>query len=110
MEIGKAIAQVRKQHGLSQDELADLCEVSKPTISRIEADKQWPARETLDRIARELDVYLYQLFAIAEDVSLPLAYESEADRKFRGVMEGLDEQTRYLVEAVAAKLGDPKKK
>lgn len=110
MEIGKAIALIRKQRGLSQDELADLCEVSKPTISRIEADKQWPTRENLDRIARELGVHLYQLFAMAEGVSLPVAYESEADRKFRGVMEGLDEQARYLLEAMAAKMGEAKKK
>lgn len=109
MRLGEAIAQIRNQRGLSQDELADLCEVSKPSISRIEAEKQWPSRELLEHIAAALELYVYQLFVIAEDVTLPVPYESETERGFRCVMQSLDPQARYLVEAMAAKLAEPKK-
>nr|MBL8412741.1 helix-turn-helix transcriptional regulator [Dechloromonas sp.] len=108
MKLGEAIARIRIDRGLSQDELADLCETSKTSVSRIEADKQWPSRELLDRLARELDVYVYQLFVIAEGVDIPVVYESENDRAFRIAMQALDAQDRYMVEAMATRLAAKK--
>ena len=108
MNLGEAIKQIRKERGLSLDDLADLCGISTPSISRIETGKQWPSQAVLESIAKELDVYIYQLFVIAEGVSLPRPCESESERAFRGVMQGLDAQDRYMVEAMAARLAAKK--
>lgn len=109
MKIGKAIAQIRNEHGFTLDDLADLCEISKASLSRIEAEKQWPSRETLDRIARELDVYAYQLFAIAEGVTVPIPHETKKDLRIREALATMEPECRYLVESLAEKLAQPKK-
>lgn len=107
MKLGEAIAQVRNQVGLTQDELADACGISKPSISRIEAEKQWPSRESLERIAQELDVCVYQLFAIAEGVTLPMANETAETIELRHAMQVMEPEARYLISRLADLL--PKK-
>ena len=47
MEIGKKIKRLRLQRGLTQEELADRCELSKGFISLLERDLTSPALSTL---------------------------------------------------------------
>ncbi|MBQ2412930.1 MAG: helix-turn-helix transcriptional regulator [Anaerotignum sp.] len=47
MEIGQKIKRLRLQRGLTQEELADRCELSKGFISLLERDLTSPALSTL---------------------------------------------------------------
>ena len=50
MEIGSKIKNLRLQKGLTQEELADRCELSKGFISLLESDKTSPSMATLEDI------------------------------------------------------------
>lgn len=47
IEIGKKIRDIRTQKGLTQEELADRCELSKGFISQLERDLTSPSIATL---------------------------------------------------------------
>lgn len=54
MEIGSKIKNLRLQNGLTQEELADRCELSKGFISLLESDKTSPSMATLEDILNAL--------------------------------------------------------
>ena len=56
MNIGERIRKLRVQNGLTQQEIADRCELTKSMISKIENGKVVPAVGTLQRLARALGV------------------------------------------------------
>lgn len=72
MKIGSVIEQLRSERGWSQDELADKAGTTKSNLSRIESNSQWPRPELLDAISQAFGVKVYQLFAMAESVKLPV--------------------------------------
>ena len=47
MELGKRIAEIRKEHSLTQEGLAEICNVTRQTISNWENGKSYPDLETL---------------------------------------------------------------
>jgi transcriptional regulator with XRE-family HTH domain len=56
--LGSAIARTRKQKGLSQEALGDLCEMQGTHISALERGIRNPAYETLRKVAAELGTTL----------------------------------------------------
>ena len=58
MELGKRIAEIRKEHGLTQEGLAEICSVTRQTISNWENGKSYPDLETLVLISDTFDVSL----------------------------------------------------
>ena len=54
MEIGSKIKNLRLQKALTQEELADRCELSKGFISLLESDKTSPSMATLEDILNAL--------------------------------------------------------
>ncbi len=58
MELGKRIAEIRKEHGLTQEGLAEICSVTRQTISNWENGKSYPDLETLVLISDSFDVSL----------------------------------------------------
>jgi len=65
MKTGKLIKDLRIKKGLTQEELADMTELSARTIQRIENGEVDPRAYTLQMIAKALDVD-YSLFMEAE--------------------------------------------
>lgn len=63
MSIGKKIKDLRKQYGLTQEELADRTELSKGFISQIEHDITSPSIATLVDILQCLGTNLEEFFA-----------------------------------------------
>ena len=59
MEIGKKIKRLRLQRGLTQEELADRCELSKGFISLLERDLTSPSIATLMDILESLGIGSY---------------------------------------------------
>lgn len=63
LKIGKAIRLIREKKGYSQDHLADLMNVSRTTISKIENGK---FSVSIDYLTR-LSIYLNFNFSLIED-------------------------------------------
>ncbi len=63
MEIGEKLRELRMQRGLTQEELADRCELSKGFISQIERDLASPSIATLKDILECLGVTLQSFFS-----------------------------------------------
>jgi len=61
-EFGKNLKKLREKKGFSQEELANLAEVSLPQITRIERGVINPTICTIKSLAGGLDVELYTLF------------------------------------------------
>ncbi len=62
MELGKKIKQMRNQKGLTQEELADRCELTKGYISQLENDLNSPSIATLTDILSALGSNLSEFF------------------------------------------------
>lgn len=73
MEIGLAIRNIRKEKGVSQENLAYDCEISRSYMYKIEAGKCNPTLKVLEIIANRLDFKVWEIVKIAEEVSPSLA-------------------------------------
>ena len=69
------VRQFRKQKGLSQQELAQLVEVSRQTINLIENQDYNPTLALCIRIAKALDVDLNKLFWEQENEQIEASSE-----------------------------------
>lgn len=67
MDLGNTIKDIRKQRGISQTELAELCDISQTYLSQIENDQKEPNMATLKVIAGKLHIALPILFFLALD-------------------------------------------
>ena len=61
--ISIRLAEVRKAHGLSQDQLAQLSGVGRVTIARIETGRISPNLQTLEKLAAALGVCVCELIS-----------------------------------------------
>jgi len=59
--LSKRLQWLRREAGLSQEELAERAGISRVTIARIEAGEQSPRYETLVRLAKSLQIPLERL-------------------------------------------------
>ncbi len=78
MEIGKLIKELRIKKGLTQEDLADMTEVSSRTIQRIEKGEVDPRAYTLQMIAKALEVDISLFTDTAPDQTQE--FEQENDR------------------------------
>jgi len=61
MQIGKYLTRIRKSKKLSQYQLSNLSGVPRYTIIRIEKDEVEPRISTLLRIAKALEIELFEI-------------------------------------------------
>ena len=59
--IGKKISKIRKQKGMSQEELSDLSKINLRTLQRIEKDENEPRGNTLKQICDILNINIEDL-------------------------------------------------
>jgi transcriptional regulator with XRE-family HTH domain len=64
--LGRVLAEVRRERGLSQEELGHRTGVHRNYIGGIERGERSPSVETIAVLADELEVSLGELFARAE--------------------------------------------
>ena len=64
IEIGKRIKFLRESKGISQQDIAGLCNIEKSNFSRLEAGGTNPTIFTLSKIAEHLNVPLKELVDI----------------------------------------------
>ena len=61
IRFGKRVAELRKNNGLTQQQLADKTGMSLVSIAYIETGKRWVRLVTLDKIANALNVEISDL-------------------------------------------------
>lgn len=62
-EIGERIKRVRKQRGLTQEQLAEVMEISSRNLSNIELGNSFPKPETLEKFLSALNITTQTLFS-----------------------------------------------
>lgn len=112
--FGSNVMRLRKERGLSQEELADKAGLKKQSISNIERGNRYPTFETLERIANVLNATPVQLFGTLKEIAVsdvPVVLDriDEYDEKVRNVfkaektlkdigdsLDALVEKTEYM--------------
>lgn len=62
--LGRRIQELRKSNKLTQEQLAEKIEIGTSNISYIETGKFYPTPETLGKIAKALNVEIYELLYV----------------------------------------------
>jgi transcriptional regulator with XRE-family HTH domain len=60
--FGKRVAEVRRSRNITQEQLAELADVTPLSISFIEQGRRWPRLATLQRLASCLNVSVADFF------------------------------------------------
>jgi len=66
MSLGRRIQSIREKRGLTQEELEERSGVNTKYISAIERGQKNVTVKTLEKIAKGLDINLYELFLLSE--------------------------------------------
>ncbi|WP_243375056.1 helix-turn-helix transcriptional regulator [Geotalea sp. SG265] len=89
--LGARIKEVRKLRQLSQERLAERVGVEPKQISRIEGGKSSPSMDTLESIARELQVEMKDLFDFRH-----LEGDERLDDQAYRLLQLMDDKTKRL--------------
>lgn len=65
-EFGEKIKRIRKKRNLTQEQLAELIEISPRNLSGIEVGANFVKAETLEKILCALDITIEELFSNSE--------------------------------------------
>lgn len=60
--FGRRVAEVRKAHGVTQQQLAEAINMSVVSVAYIETGKRWAKLTTLHKLASSLKVDIAELF------------------------------------------------
>ena len=87
MTIGKRIAQLRKEKGLTQEELSQKMEVSAQAVSKWENDQTCPDIASLPKLAKILGVTVDELLSGKEEnAPVVRVLEPEARKELKDMM------------------------
>lgn len=65
--LGERIKKARIKKGLSQEQLAQIMDTTKSTISKYELDRREPSMSTIQKLTQVLDVPLTVLFGVTDE-------------------------------------------
>lgn len=93
--VGRNIKHFRFHRQLSQSDLAERADISIAFLSNIERGNKFPYPDTLSKLAKGLEIEVYELFKpeIIPDESKDLVERLTADVR-RGMIQTLDEVFR----------------
>ena len=80
MTLGERIRDERKKRGLSQEELADILNVSRQAITKWETDRGIPDIANLIRISEEFEISLDELIKGDNSVKRKIIYDTSMKR------------------------------
>ena len=94
--LGLRIKELRIAKNLKQCAMADLLDMERSNLTRIESGKQRPTDENLEKIAKILDIELYELFDNEH-----LKDRAELVVSLKNLIETLNEkELRYLYKTI----------
>jgi transcriptional regulator with XRE-family HTH domain len=86
--------------GLSQEQLAELADVSWQTVNSIECRRSWVSDKTLENLARALKIEAFQLIAAPETGEKPALSPAEALPRLLKIKRAFDDQFNAVLNAV----------
>ena len=89
MEFNEKIQELRKQKGLTQEELAEKLYVSRTAISKWESGRGYPNIESLKAIAKFFSVTVDELLSTAEVLTIAEEDNKRKEKRFRDLIYGL---------------------
>ena len=89
--LGRRIQELRKSNKLTQEQLAEKIEIATSNISYIETGKFYPTPETLGKIAKALNVEIYELYMFEQ-----LKPIDELRTELIGAIRANDDLTRLM--------------
>ena len=89
MEFNKKLQELRKQRGLTQEELAEKLYVSRTAISKWESGRGYPNIESLKVIAKFFSVTVDELLSPGEVLTIAEENQKQTEKHFRDLAFGL---------------------
>ena len=89
MEFNEKLQELRKQRGLTQEELAERLYVSRTAISKWESGRGYPNIESLKAIAKFFSVTVDELLSSGEVLTIAEEDNKRKEKHFRDLMYGL---------------------
>ena len=89
MDISDNIRRIRKEKGLTQKKLGELCKIAEPTIRRYEAGTLKPKLETIEKIASALGVGASALMGV-EYYDKKYPDLAQASKEYEGFIDYLN--------------------
>jgi transcriptional regulator with XRE-family HTH domain len=90
--IGKRIQSLREKRGLTQEQLEEKSGINTKYVSAIERGQKNVTIKTLEKIAKGLDIELYELFLFSEG----LESESTVKKAIESLIKEADPKTLNL--------------
>ena len=109
MELGNKIKDMRRQKNLTQEELADRCELTKGYISQLENNLTSPSIQTLCDILNALGTTLADFFREEEEEKVVFSEEEFIEKDSDGVIWNwvIPNAQKNMMEPVLVELGAP---
>lgn len=89
MEFNKKLQELRKQKGLTQEELAEKLYASRTAISKWESGRGHPSIDSLKAIAQFFSVTVDELLSSDEILTLAEENQKQTEKHFRDLIFGL---------------------
>ena len=89
MEFNEKLQELRKQNGLTQEELSEKIYVSRTAISKWESGRGYPNIESLKAIAKFFSVTVDELLSTDEVLTIAEEDSKRKEKHFRDLMYGL---------------------
>ena len=89
MEFNEKLQELRKQRGLTQEELAEKLYVSRTAISKWESGRGYPNIESLKAIAKFFEVTVDELLSTDEILTIAEEDNKRKEKRFRDLIYGL---------------------
>lgn len=89
MEFNKKLQELRKQKGITQEELAKSLYVSRTAVSKWESGKGYPNIDSLKRIAKLFSVTVDQLLSSEELIDIAQEENKQRENYFKDLVFGL---------------------
>lgn len=90
--LGARIKEIRKLREISQEQLAEKVGLDSKFISKIEVGRSSPSLETIENIARALEVEIRDLFEF-----MHLQLEEITAERIYGILSEMDERTSKVI-------------
>ena len=89
MEFNEKLQELRKNKGLTQEELAEALYVSRTAISKWESGRGYPSIDSLKEIAKYFSVTIDELLSSNEILSIAEEDNKQREKHFRSLVFGL---------------------
>lgn len=97
MDFNKKLQELRKQKGMTQEELAEALFVSRAAISKWESGRGYPSIDSLQAIAKYFSVSVDQLLSTDEALEIGKEESAVKEKIFRDMIFGLMDLSAALL-------------